>query len=175
MYYARAVDPTILTALNEIAMQQAKPTKYTMEKCKRLLDYATTYPNGKVCFHASYMVLHIDSDAAYLVLPKARSRIAGHFSMGSPNLSQPNTTPNGAILIECKTLRHVVASAAGAEVGGIFHNAQVALPIRTMLEHLGHKQPHTPIKTDNSTANSFVHDSIHLKRSKSWDMRFYWL
>jgi hypothetical protein len=44
-----------------------------------------------------------------------------------------------------------------------------------MLIQLGHPQPPTPIKTDNSTANSFVHDNINLKKSKSWDMRYYWL
>ena len=36
-------------------------------------------------------------------------------------------------------------------------------------------QPPTPIKTDNATANGFIHDNIHQKRSKSWDMRYYWL
>ena len=82
---------------------------------------------------------------------------------------------NGAILVECKTLRHVVASSAEAECAGIFHNAQMALPIRTILKALNHPQPATPIKTDNSTAKGFVHDNIHQKRSKSWDMRYYWL
>ena len=44
-----------------------------------------------------------------------------------------------------------------------------------MLTHLGHPQEATPIKTDNSTANNFVYDNINLKKSKSWDMRVYWL
>ena len=44
-----------------------------------------------------------------------------------------------------------------------------------MLEALGHPQPPTPIKTDNSTAQGFVYDNINQKKSKSWDMRFYWL
>ena len=72
-------------------------------------------------------------------------------------------------------MRHVVASAAEAETAGLFFNAQEALPIRYLLEQLGHKQPPTPLKTDNSTANSFVHSNIRQKRSKSWDMRFHWL
>ena len=85
----------------------------------------------------------------------------------------PHPTLNGAILVECKTLQHVVASAAEAEIAGIFHNAQVALEIICILEVLNHPQPPTPIKTDNSTANSFIHDKIQQKRSKSWDMRYY--
>ena len=40
---------------------------------------------------------------------------------------------------------------------------------------IGHPQPPTQITTDNSTAHHFVYDNIHQKRSKSWDMRFYWL
>ena len=44
-----------------------------------------------------------------------------------------------------------------------------------MLEAIGHSQNSTIITTDNSTAHSFVYDNIHQKRSKSWDMRFYWL
>ena len=175
LYYARAIDGTILPALNDIASQQASPTEFTKAKCNRLLDYVATYPNTTVRYRASNMKLHIDSDAAYLVMPKARSRIAGYFNFGQPNTTLTQENPNGAVLIECKTLRHVVASAAEAEVGGIFHNAQIALPIRYMLEQLGHKQDPTPIKTDNSTAHNFVYDNINLKKSKSWDMRVYWL
>ena len=118
------------------------------------------------------MKLHIDSDAAYLVAPKARSRVAGYFQLTD---HPPTKLHNGAILVECKTLRHVVSSSAEAETGGIFHNAQVAIPIRHLLIALGHPQPPTPIKTDNATANGFIHDNIHQKRSKSWDMRYYWL
>ena len=120
------------------------------------------------------MVLHIDSDAAYLVLPKARSRVAGYFQLNNKQSSNKFFC-NGAILIECKGLRHVVASSAEAEIGGIFHNAQQAIPIRQALEALGHPQPATPIKTDNATAQGFVYNNINMKRSKSWDMRYHWL
>ena len=64
---------------------------------------------------------------------------------------------------------------AEAETAGLFFNAQEALHICYLLEQLGHKQPPTPLKTDNSTANSFVHSNIRQKRSKSWDMHFHWL
>ena len=118
------------------------------------------------------MVLNIDSDAAYLVSPQARSRIAGYFTFKPPIT---NAVPQGPLLVECKTLRHVVASSAEAETAGVFHNAQIAIPIRYMLLKLGHPQPATPIKTDNTTVNSFVKNNLTQKRSKSWDMRYYWL
>ena len=44
-----------------------------------------------------------------------------------------------------------------------------------MLNALGHKQGITPVKKDNQTASSFVHNTLKAKRSKSWDMRYFWL
>ena len=46
LYYARALDPTMLRALNEISRVRARPTKDTMAKAKFFLDYAATYPNA---------------------------------------------------------------------------------------------------------------------------------
>ena len=139
------------------------------------MDYVHTYPNAYIRYYASDMVLHIDSDAAYLVAPKARSRVAGYFHLSNHPSTTSNNTLNGAVHVECKTLRHVVSSAAEAETAGVYHNAQMALPMRMVLTALDHPQPPTPVKTDNSTANGFIHDNIHQKKSKSWDMRYYWL
>jgi hypothetical protein len=107
------------------------------------------------------MILNIETDAAYLVMSKARSRIAGHFSMGNHPHTTPHPNLNGAVLIECKTLCHVVASVTEAEIGGIFHNAQMVTPIKTVLIAIGHPQPPTPIKTNNSTAQGFVYKNIN--------------
>ena len=118
------------------------------------------------------MILHIDTDAAYLVAQNAKSRIAGYFYLGNGTI---NTPLNAAIHVECCLLKHVVASAAEAETGGVFHNCQYGIHVRRMLQILGHPQPPTLVKTDNSTAESFVNKDIKQKRSKSWDMRFHWL
>jgi hypothetical protein len=161
LYYARAIDMSILPALNEIAARQTQPTQNTLNKCQILLDYAATHPNTILRYKASDMVLHVDSDTAYLVQAKARSRIVGSFNLSSnPSLLplDQTPTPNAPILTERKTLRHVVASAAEAETGGIFHNAHTIIPIRQALEALDRPQPSTPLKTDNSTANGFVHN-----------------
>ena len=79
LYYGRALDASVLPALNTISTQQNAPTKKVMEKCERLLDYVATYSNPILRFHASDMVLTAESDATYLVLPKAKSRAAGYF------------------------------------------------------------------------------------------------
>ena len=75
----------------------------------------------------------------------------------------------------CKTIRNVVASTKEAETGGLYNNAQDAIIIRIALEELGNPQPPTPIKTDNTTAHSFVHDNIKQQKSKKWDMGWNWL
>ena len=64
----------MLPTLYTIYTEQAAPTKSTEAKYKRLLDYAATYPNSFIFYHASVMVLHIDSDVVYLVMRKAKSR-----------------------------------------------------------------------------------------------------
>ena len=117
------------------------------------------------------MVLNVDSDAAYLVLPGACSRLAGHFFLVSNPSMTRKIHPNGPILTECKTIMHVVSSAAKAETAAIFHNVQTARPIRHILIALGHPQPKTPIKTDNATASAFINQMRH-KKSKLWDVRY---
>ena len=121
------------------------------------------------------MILHVHSDAAYLVEPGAKSRIAGYYFLSDHPQRKAHQTIAKAILVECKTLRHVVSSAAEAEMAGVHHNAQTAILIWLFLEVLQCPQPPTPIKTDNSTTNRFVHNNIHQRRSKSWDMRYHWL
>jgi hypothetical protein len=79
LYYRRAVDSTMFTALSAIASAQAEPTEETMERCKLFLDYAATHQDAIITYHASDMVLVVHSDASYLSEPKARSRAGRHF------------------------------------------------------------------------------------------------
>ena len=58
---------------------------------------------------------------------------------------------NHPILVECHYLTHVVSSAAEAEPTGLFINAQNEIPLRRLLQAIGHSQPPTYIKTDNAT------------------------
>ena len=44
-----------------------------------------------------------------------------------------------------------------------------------MLEALGHPQDTIRIKTANSTAEAFSNSTLKEKRSKSWDMRWWWI
>jgi len=180
LYYSRGCDPTIITALNEISNQQAAPTEQTRKACDMLLDYLHTYPKATIRYHASDMVLAICSDAAYLVLPNARSRAAGHFyltNLPGATSSPPRPTPNGTIHMLCKTIRSVAASASEAETAALFLNAQEAVPIITALEEMGHKQPPTgnPLETDSSTAHGILHAQVRMRKSKAFDMKYHWV
>ena len=174
LYYARSLDSTILPALNDISSQQAHPMIKVKEKIQQLMDYANTYPNVFLRYYASDMQLHIDTDEAYLVLPKAKSRIAGYYCLLKNNTKQYDH--NGEILIECRTLHNIVSSAAEAETHGVFQNAKQSIPIRYILDQIGHKQLQpTPIKTDNSTSAGYVNKNMQMKKSKTWDMHLHWL
>ena len=66
LYYARAVDMTVLMALCTIASEQTKGMERTLEKEYKVLDYLATHPNAVVQFPASDMVMNIHSDSSYL-------------------------------------------------------------------------------------------------------------
>ena len=56
LYYARAVDLTVLMALSTIASKQSNGMQNTMMKTKQLMDYLATHPNATVRFHTSDMI-----------------------------------------------------------------------------------------------------------------------
>ena len=80
------------------------------------------------------MVLAIDSNAVYLVMPNAKSRITRYFQLNHHPKHIQHSDINGAILIGCKALQYVVSSVAEAETSRVFHNTQIAIPIQYMLE-----------------------------------------
>jgi hypothetical protein len=60
--------------------------------------------------------------------------------MGS-NADTATKLTNGAILIISTVLKHVMSSAAEAEIRAFFINAKEGTVLRTTLEELGHPQP----------------------------------
>ena len=175
LYYARAVDLTVLMALSTIASEQSKGTEQTWQRCKQLLDYLATNPNATVRFYASDMILNIHSDASYLSEKNAHSRACGHFFMGwKPDATKPIKL-NGAFFTLCSILRFVVASAAEAELGALFLNCKQAAIFRVTLEEMGHPQPPIPVNCDNSTAVGIANNTVKRQRSRSMEMRFFWV
>ena len=90
----------MLKAIGSIATKQASPTQDTMNKIIWLLNYAATYPNAIIRFHASDMILHVESDAAYLNEAKARSTAGGYHYL-STLMQDPLQPPplNGPVYV----------------------------------------------------------------------------
>eukprot|EP00804_Cyclotella_cryptica_P000393 CCRYP_008697-RA/>CCRYP_008697-RA protein AED:0.46 eAED:0.44 QI:0/0/0/1/0/0/2/0/192 len=114
-------------------------------------------------YRKSDMILAVHSDAGYLNEENARSRAGGHHFLSEDVPLPPN---NGAIHNVAEIIKAVMSSAAEAETGSRERN---------ILQELGHKQPPTPIQTDNSTAEGIVNNRVQPKRTKAMDMRFHWL
>jgi hypothetical protein len=75
------------------------------------------------------MIIHVHSDASYLSEKEPKSRAGGFFYMGSST----NT--------DKKLTKHMMSSAAEAEIGAVFINVKEGAVLRTTLEELGHPQP----------------------------------
>jgi hypothetical protein len=69
----------------------------------------------------------------------------------------------------------VVASAAEAEYGALFTNAQDAEALRTALSDLGYPQEKTTIICDNSCAVGIANDTVKERRSKAFDSKLHWI
>ena len=88
LFYSRAVDPTLLTALSKLSSAQATATDATKCACQQFLDYCTSHPDGSICYHASDMIFKLHSNSSYLNAVGARSRQGGHLYLG--NKSEPD-------------------------------------------------------------------------------------
>jgi len=91
------------------------------------------HPDAKFRYTASEMILNAHSDASYFSAFKAQSCAGGYFFLGSILHDSEPIIINGAIHITCTILKLVAASAAEAELGALFLNAQEAKVICLVL------------------------------------------
>ena len=173
LFLGLAVDSTLLTPISAIASQSTEPTDNTLEQTKQPLDYLATKDEAAITYNKSNMVLAVHSDAGYLNEPKARSRAGRHFLFSCNNNDPPPN--NGAILNISRVIKHVMSSATEAKLATLYIMGRQAVYIRIILQELGHKQPATPIQTDNAMADTIINGKIQPKRTKAMDMRFHWL
>ena len=173
LYYARAVDATMLHALNDLATKVNNGTQETAKALTHFLNYCAANPDASIKYHASDMILHNHSDAAYLVASNARSRAGGYTYFGNEQGKEQIFNPPIAVI--AKVIKAVMSSASEAEIGALYMNAQELIPLRVTCEELGHPQPATPMRTDNTTACGLLNKKYKQNRSKANDMRFWWL
>lgn len=172
LFYARAVDPTMLVSVTKLSSMQATPTEDVAHAAERLLHYAATHSKASIVFHASDMRLVCHTDASYLSESGARSRAGGVLFLGTYD---NDTAVNGSIECMSSIIPVTVSSAAEAEYGAAFAVAKEAEGHRLTLLDLGYPQSATLIICDNKCAVGLANDSVKQKRSKAIDMRFHWL
>ncbi len=174
LYYARAVDPTLLPIANELASQQASPTVRTLKAVNCALSYAAGNPNKCTIFYYCDMILHGHVDASYLSRSHARFVAGAYLFLGDDNLP---LKINGAIHTFSTIIPCIVASAGEAEyvICRPLCWSKHAASLRTILADLGHPQLPTILMCDDTCAMGIATDSIKQKRSKSIDMRFHWV
>jgi hypothetical protein len=137
----------------------------TMGRCIQLLDYLASNSEAKVRYYASDMIMNIHSDVSYLLETNARSRACGHFFMGwMPKNGEPIKII-GAFYVNATILKFVVASAAEAELGALFHKCQDGIIFRQTLANMGNLQPKTPVHCNNATAVGIANNNVKRQQS----------
>ncbi len=149
LYYAQAVDPTLLAALSTIVACQSNGTRAVADVCHQLLDYLATHPNADIWYKACNMALSVHMDASYLYYPGGESRAAHHFYLSNCN---DKDFKNGAILTLSTIIKHVMPSASEAELAALSYGCKFAAPLQTTLEELGHIQ----LTPNHVTTNSIT-------------------
>jgi hypothetical protein len=172
LFLGRAINSTLLCSISAIASQSSKPTEDTMCHTQQLLDYLATQEDAILTYDASNMILAVHSNASYLSKPKAQSQAGGHFFLSSDMPIPPN---NRVVLNIAHIIKHVMSSATEAGLVRLYSIAREAVYIRIILEEMGHKQPPTPLQTDNSMAEAVINGKVQSKQMKAMDMQFHWL
>jgi hypothetical protein len=121
LYYGRAVDNTILPALSAIVTKQAEPMEKTKDTIKQMLDYCASQEEAIISYSASKMILAVHSNAGYCNEKKSQSQPGGHIFLTN---DAKHPTNNGAILMIATIIKAVMTSAAEAELGALYLNAQ---------------------------------------------------
>ena len=179
LYYAMAVDGTMLFAIKLLSQQQASPTEQTMLAVQRFLQYASCHPHARISYTASNMQLSIHSDASFNGEANSRSRAAGVFALGAiqynGNPDQPPIQLNGPVDLLCKTIPTICASASEAEYAALFLKAQQGEKIRQTLQDLGYPQRPTVITYDNTVSGKLALQQCKQRRSKAIALRYHWI
>jgi len=170
LYYARAIDNTMLTAISKISSTQSAPTEDTLKAIQRLLQYAATWPDAEIVYHASKLIYFIHSDASHLSDTNSRSR-SGSYHM----LHNGDGTINAPILCSSIIIPTVCGGAYEAEYAALYINGCEGVSIRNTLSDLGYPQEPTIIITDNTVAQGIANNTLTQKKSKAIEMRYHWI
>ena len=111
LYYSKAVDPMMLTAINKIRSRQTTADTSILADIDRFLQYATRWNSAKIRIHASDIQLPVHLDASYLSESKSRSKAGAFMFLGK---LKPGAQPNAPLLYLLVIISTVVDSATAA-------------------------------------------------------------
>ncbi len=153
LYYARAINISVLMALSSIAIKQTKGTTSTMEKANQCLDYLVTNPNATMRFRVSDMIMNVHSDTLYLSKANTCSRACRNIFLwvGLPKTATlSNSTVHFLPYVPSSVLSSCLQLKPNLELS--FSTAKRVKFFRMTLEELGHLQPKTMVNCNNATA-----------------------
>jgi hypothetical protein len=118
------------------------------------------------------MIICAHANAGFNNESKGRSQAGAHIFV-----SKNDTFPkhNRPILSISQIMKFVMSSAAKAELGALNTTAKEMVPLRQSLIGMAWLQPCTPIQMDNSTAVGVTNLTNILQKTKSMDLRLWWL
>ena len=130
LYYARAVNPTMITALSTIATQKSSPTE---KQCKRWHNFLITHPRIPMPLSPTTPATwSLQATSTPLTSPNRKPAVerGGHFFL-SDNTEYPSN--NGSVLTVAKIIKPVMSSAEEAKLGALFLKCLEAIPTRQAL------------------------------------------
>jgi len=169
LHYARTIDYTMLEAVNTIGRTQAAPTSDTLLEVDQLLHYAARFPNNKLVFKASEMILRCMYDASHMI-PHGK---AGAIFYAS-NATDPPEVVHNVFDVLCKVIPYVTASASESEYAAAFLAGQQGYFYRNVFEALGHPQPPVTFFGDNKITVGISNDEVKIKRGKAIEKSYHW-
>jgi hypothetical protein len=126
LYYALAIDCTLLLTLSKLAAQQSAPTTNTMVMLDRFLNYIAHHPDATITYRPSNMQLHVHSDELYPSDPLSRFRCSSLSTYGPIVFTGPNNPSfvNSPIRTTSSIITSVVGPATEASYATLFMIAQ---------------------------------------------------
>ncbi len=86
LFYARALDLSILTAVCQLSSHQSNPIQHNLTSAHRLLNYVSPHRNTHKTIHPAFMALWACTDASFLSRPKSGSVAGCSVGLGDPQL-----------------------------------------------------------------------------------------
>ena len=90
-----------------------------------------------VRFHASDMILALNSDAFHHSEPGSTSRASGHFCMTNKGTKDFD---NGTMVTLSKIIKYVMGSTGESEMASLYYNCKNTVQLETNLGEIGHKR-----------------------------------